>query len=338
MTILNLNLNDPLMKALKAVNSIGGKSLTEEDLKRQRSSMELAGRLAAPSDDVTVTPFTIGEGKGALPCEWVKPDFAHNPKYIILYAHGGGYTCGGLSYARILAAKLATATGFSVVSFEYRLAPEHTYPAQLEDCESVWTYLKKKGYKENQIILAGDSAGGNLVLCFTQKLLSQKKRAPRMLLLFSPWTDMTATSKSYEKYEEKDPFLNKEFILGVRGAYVLGKEGTTEPAGAKESADAAVKAGADPVDFAAPQFSPLYGDLFGFPTTYIQVGKNEVLHDDSTSLYKKLKKAGANAELDVEQDGWHVYQQMPLPLAGRAMKRLSTYVTKEFYGEELLKI
>ena len=316
MTILNLNLNDPLMKALKAVNSIGGKSLTEEDLKRQRSSMELAGRLAAPSDDVTVTPFTIGEGKGALPCEWVKPDFAHNPKYIILYAHGGGYTCGGLSYARILAAKLATATGFSVVSFEYRLAPEHTYPAQLEDCESVWTYLKKKGYKENQIILAGDSAGGNLVLCLTQKLLEKKKKTPRMLLLFSPWTDMTATAKSYEKYEGKDPILNKEFILGVRGAYVLGKEGA-----------------ADPVDFAAPQFSPLYGDLSGFPTTYIQVGKNEVLHDDSTSLYKKLKKAGANAELDVEQDGWHVYQQMPLPVAGRAMKRLAAYVSKEIYGD-----
>ncbi len=313
MAILNLNLNDPLMKALKAVNSIGGKSLTEEDLKRQRSSMELAGRLAAPSDDVAVTPFAIGEGKGALPCEWVKPDLAHNQNNIILYAHGGGYTCGGLSYARILAAKLATATGFSVISFEYRLAPEHTYPAQLEDCECVWNYLKKKGYKENQIILAGDSAGGNLVLCLTQKLLAKKKKMPRMLLLFSPWTDMTATAKSYEKYEGKDPILNKEFILGVRGAYLGVKDKTAE--------------------FTDPKFSPLFGELSGFPTTYIQVGKNEVLHDDSTSLYKKLKKAEVNAELDVEKDGWHVYQQMPLPVAGRAMKRLAAYVSKEIYGE-----
>lgn len=317
MAILNLNLNDPLMKALKAVNSIGGKSLTEEDLKRQRSSMELAGRLAAPSDDVTVTPFTIGEGKGALPCEWVKPDLAHNPNYIILYAHGGGYTCGGLSYARILATKLATATGFSVISFEYRLAPEHTYPAQLEDCESVWNYLKKKGYKENQIILAGDSAGGNLVLCLTQKLLEKKKKMPRMLLLFSPWTDMTATAKSYEKYEGKDPILNKEFILGVRGAYLGVKDKTA--------------------DFADPKFSPLFGELSGFPTTYIQVGKNEVLHDDSTSLYKKLKKAEVNAELDVEKDGWHVYQQMPLPVAGRAMKRLAAYVSQELYGDDKMQ-
>ena len=323
MTILNLNLNDPLMKALKAVNSIGGKSLTEEDLKRQRSSMELAGRLAAPSDDVTVTPFTFGEGKGALPCEWVKPELAHNPNYIILYAHGGGYTCGGLSYARILAAKLATATGFSVVSFEYRLAPEHTYPAQLNDCESVWEYLKKKGYKENQIILAGDSAGGNLALCLTQKLLGKKEKTPRMLLLFSPWTDMTATAKSYEKYEGKDPILNKEFILGVRDAYAGVREKSTETG---DEADEAI-------DFSDPKYSPLYGDLSGFPTTYIQVGKNEVLYDDSTGLYKKLKKAGANAELDVEQDGWHVYQQMPLPVAHRAMKRLAKFVSNEIWGQ-----
>ena len=332
MAILNLNLNDPLMKALKAVNSIGGKSLTEEDLKRQRSSMELAGKLAAPSDDVTIKRCTIGEGKAALPCEWVKPDLAHNPNYIILYAHGGGYTCGGLSYARILAAKGAISTGFSVISFEYRLAPEHTYPAQLNDCESVWKYLKKMGYKEKQILLAGDSAGGNLVLCFTQKLLSNKKRPPRMLLLFSPWTDMTATSKSYEKYEGKDPILNKEFILGVRDAYVgvTGKTGEMD-----ESTTTAT--GKENPDYADPRFSPLFGDFENFPTTYIQVGKNEVLHDDSTSLYKKMKKAGVPAEIDVEQDGWHVYQQMPLPVAGRAMKRLASYVSEEIYGEKTMR-
>ena len=106
MAILKINLNDPLMKAIKAVNSIGGKSLTQEDLKKQRSSMELASKLATPNDGFTVESF-IAEG---VSCEWVKPDLAHNPNYIILYAHGGGYTCGGLGYARILAAKLAIST------------------------------------------------------------------------------------------------------------------------------------------------------------------------------------------------------------------------------------
>ena len=113
MAILKFNLNDPLMKAIKAVNSIGGKSLTEEDLKKQRSNMEMAGKLAAPTGGVTLESFTVKD----IPCEWVRPDLAHNPQYIILYSHGGGYTCGGIAYARILAAKLAVSTGFSVVSF-----------------------------------------------------------------------------------------------------------------------------------------------------------------------------------------------------------------------------
>lgn len=320
MAILNLNLNDPLMKAIKAVNSIGGKSLTEEDLRRQRSAMELAGRLATPSEDVAVSSFSIGEGREKIPCEWVSPEFAHNPNYVILYAHGGGYTCGGLDYARILAAKLAVATGFSVISFEYHLAPEHIYPTQLKDCERVWKYLLEKGYKANRILLAGDSAGGNLALCFTQKLLSKKRKPPRMLLLFSPWTDMTATSKSYATYEGKDPVLTKEYILGVRDAFAAGTRTGDGADGAGES-----------IDFSDSKYSPLYGEFEGFPMTYIQVGKNEVLHDDSTSLYKKIKKAGAEAELDVEKDGWHVYQQMPLPVANRAMKRLAKFVSDQIY-------
>ena len=150
MALLKLNLNDPLMIAIKAVNSIGGKSLTEEDLKRQRSAMERAGKLAAPTSDVTVDEFKVKN----IACEWVRPDFAHNPQYVILYAHGGGYTCGGLGYARILAAKLAVATGFSVVSFEYRLAPEHKYPAPLEDGMKIWNYLIDKGYGPDKVLLA----------------------------------------------------------------------------------------------------------------------------------------------------------------------------------------
>ena len=137
---------------------------------------------------------------------------------------------------------------------------------------------------------------------------------------------MTATSKSYEKYEGKDPILNKEFILGVRDAYV-GVTGKTDE----------TETGKENPDYEDPRFSPLFGDFENFPTTYIQVGKNEVLHDDSTSLYKKMKKAGVPAEIDVEQDGWHVYQQMPLPVAGRAMKRLASYVSEEIYGEKTMR-
>lgn len=304
MALLKLNLNDPLMIAIKAINSIGGKSLTEEDLKRQRSAMERAGKLAAPTSDVTVEEFKVKN----IACEWVKPDFAHNPQYVILYAHGGGYTCGGLGYARILAAKLAVATGFSVVSFEYRLAPEHKYPAPLEDGMKIWKYLMEKGYEPNKVLLAGDSAGGNLVLCMTMKLIKEELVSPKGLILFSPWTDMTATSKSYEKYKEKDPILTKEYVEGVRNAFV-----------------------GEDVDFADPKYSPLYGDFTSFPPTFIMVGRNEILLEDSVQLQKKILKAGGEAIIDIEKDGWHVYQQMPLPIATRAMKRVADYVSKIIY-------
>lgn len=305
MALLNLNFSDPLMKALKAVNSIAGKSLTEEDLKRQRSSMEIAGRLAAPTGGVGLESFNVNE----VPCEWVKPDLAHNPKYVILYAHGGGYTCGGLGYARILAAKLAVSTGFSVVSFEYRLAPEHKYPAALEDGRKVYDYLIEKGYDAKHILMAGDSAGGNLVVCLTQKLLMEGRPSPRMLILFSPWTDMTAKSKSYQQFDGKDPILTKDYVESVREA-VIGAE-------------------AEPSD---PIYSPLFGEFEHFPTTFVQVGRTEILYEDSATLVKKINKTGGKAKLDVEKDGWHVYQQMPLPVASRAMKRLSDYVSNEIYN------
>ena len=305
MALLKLNLNDPLMKAIKAVNTIAGKSVTEEDLKRQRAAMERAGRLAAPTSDVTVEEFSVN----GISCEWVKPDLAHNPQYVILYAHGGGYTCGGLGYARILASKLAVSTGFTVVSFEYRLAPEHKYPAALTDGMSVWNYLMDKGYGAKQIIFAGDSAGGNLVLCMTQKLLKEKVLTPKCLLLFSPWTDMTATAASYEEKKAKDPILTKDYVIGVREA-VIGTD----------------------ADAADEKYSPINGDFTGFPPVLIMVGRNEILLDDSVYLQKRINKAGGKAVIDIEKDGWHVYQQMPLPVANRAMKRLADYVSEVIYG------
>ncbi len=304
MALININLSDPLMKALKAVNSITGKSLTDEDLRRQRQAMELAGKLAAPTGGVTLESFSVEH----IPCEWVRPELAHNPTYVILYAHGGGYTCGGLAYARILAAKLALATGFSVVSYEYRLAPENKFPAALEDGIEVWNYLLDKGFDSNHIIVAGDSAGGHLSVCMTQQFLLEGRKPPRMLLLFSPWTDMTAKSKSYQQYDGKDPILTKHYVESVRDV-VIGTD--VEPA--------------DSI------YSPLYGAFEHFPPALVQVGKTEILYEDSATLVKKINKVGGRAKLDVEQDGWHVYQQMPLPIASRAMKRLADYVSQEIY-------
>ena len=170
------------------VNFISGKNMTPEELKKHRTLAEWAGRLAAPKGDITVNRFKVGK----IRCEAVKSDFAHNPDYVILYAHGGGYVSGGPDYARILAGKLAMATGFTTYSFAYRLAPEHPYPAALDDGMAVWKSLIENKYEADHILLAGDSAGGNLALCMVQRLISESKPLPKEILLFSPWTDTFA--------------------------------------------------------------------------------------------------------------------------------------------------
>lgn len=300
-----INLNNSLMKTLRAVNSLSGKSAEDTDLKNHRKTLERAGRLASPKGSVSIRRFKVGN----IPCEMIKPDFAHNPQYAILYAHGGGYISGGLFFARILAAKMAIATGFTTYSFEYRLAPENPYPAALDDGIAVWEYLTKSRYTPDHIILAGDSAGGNMILRITQELLESVKPVPRCLLMFSPWTDMTGASGSYEEMKNLDPVLTKKYIVDAANAYISGA--------------------GDPSD---PRFSPLYGELAGLPPVFIMAGRNEILLDDSIRLRDGILQAGGSAELDIEEDGWHVYQQMPVPMAKRAMKRLSDYICSEIYG------
>ncbi|MBP5184705.1 MAG: alpha/beta hydrolase [Lachnospiraceae bacterium] len=267
--------------------------------------MERAGLLTAPRENITVTPFCVE----SINCEEITPELAHNPGYAILYAHGGGYVTGNLNYARILGAKLALSTGFTTFSFDYRLAPEHPYPAALEDAVKVFEYLTGL-YPPERILFAGDSAGGNLVLCLAQKLLAEGKKLPDMLLLFSPWTDMTATAPSYETYKNMDPILTKEYVTEAAKVYIAGQGSDDDP-----------------------RFSPLSGTLSGLPHVYIMAGRNEILLDDSLRLRDKILELDGDVTLDLDEDGWHVYQQMPLPIAAQALKRLSAHVSSRIYGD-----
>ena len=218
---------------------------------------------------------------------------------------GGGYTCGQLGYARILASKLALATGFDVLSFEYRLAPEHPFPAAIEDAVAMWDYLMYMGYGARDVIVAGDSAGGNLALELDLKLKEQGRAQPRGLVLFSPWTDMTASGKSYRTCKALDPMLTMEYIAAVREAYT----------------------GPD-ADWSRPCYSPLFADLRGLPPTLVQVGTNEILKSDSERLVENLQKAGVYAQLEVYPECWHVFQQMPIRRAAVAMESAGRFVQR----------
>ena len=148
----------------------------------------------------------------------------------------------------------------------------------------------------------------SLVLALMLHLRDRKREMPNSAFLLSPWTDMTASAPSYKEYEKVDPVLTIQYITGVRDVFI--------------------PEGADPGEAI---YSPLYGDFKGFPPVLVQVGQNEVLLDDSRSLAYRIENAGGSVTLDVEKEGWHVYQQMPIALATRAMKRLSAFVTDTIY-------
>ena len=149
----------PMMKAIKAVHSVTSTGSTQpEDLERQRAAQELFGRLVTPNLLINTTPITVND----VSAEWVRMNQGHDRRHVVLYCHGGGYTCGQLGYARVLASKLALSTGCDVLSFEYRLAPEAPYPSAIDDALRVWDYLMYMGIGARDVIVAGDSAGGNL--------------------------------------------------------------------------------------------------------------------------------------------------------------------------------
>lgn len=293
---------DPLMRALKAIHSAGSPdSMTPEDLERQRRSQEVLGRLAAPMAGMEYTEFALRN----MACAWTRLRAPHGRRHAILYCHGGGYTSGNLGYARVLASKLAHVTGYDVLSFEYRLAPEHPYPAAVEDALQAWDHLMLLGYGAQDIILAGDSAGGNLALVLCLRLRGAGRRLPGGLVLFSPWTDMTMSGPSYGERAAIDPMLTVHYIDAVRRAYAPGE------------------------DFSHPELSPLFGDLSGFPRTLVQVGDHEILFSDAQRLAEAFRRQNVPARLEVSEGMWHVFQMFPSKKAAAALQSVARFLLEE---------
>ncbi|MFI3212062.1 MAG: alpha/beta hydrolase [Eubacteriales bacterium] len=268
------------------------------DIEKHRQSQDYFGALLSNKKEINITEKNIDGMYG----EWVAANRVHMKKHVILYCHGGGYATGSCIYARTLTTKLATSTSMDVFSFDYRLAPEHPYPAALEDAMKAWNYLMMIGYGARDVIIAGDSAGGNLALALTLKLKSEERLLPRGLVLLSPWTDLLLGGKSHHKKAEIDPVLTKAYLDEMISYY------------------------AEKEDLSNPFISPLYGDFTGFPPTYIQVGENEILLSDATLLQKRLIKANVSVKLDVFPGMWHVFQMSPLKMAYEAMDKNAEFI------------
>ena len=286
----NLNLMNFIKKAHGLVENI--------DIEKHRQSQDYLGTLLTSKRDLKITPIDIG----GMYAEWICTERIHSKKYVILYCHGGGYSTGSSLYARSITTKLASSTSIDVISFDYRLAPENPYPAALEDAMKAWEYLLLLGYGGREIILAGDSAGGNLALVLTHKLKQENRILPKSLILISPWTDLLSTGKSHNTRADLDPILNEVYL------------------------NAMIKNYADGEDTKNPLISPLYGDFRGFPPTYIQVGDYEVLLNDSTLLEKKMLKDDVLVRIDIFKEMWHVFQMSPFKTAYDSIDRIANFI------------
>lgn len=210
---------------------------------------------------------------------------------LFVYFHGGGYLVGSPRSHGDLIARISAATGAAGLCLVYRRAPEHVFPAAIEDALEACRGLMDRGVDLSQVAFIGDSAGGNLALATTLALRDAGEPLPGALVLLSPWTDLEAKGESYRTRASADPIHQRGMILGMAGRYL---------------------AGADP---AQPLASPLNADLTGLPPLLVQVGDRETVLDDSRNIVAAARAAGVDARLQVWAEMIHVFQQFPEDLA-----------------------
>jgi len=223
---------------------------------------------------------------------WALPVGADTSK-VILYTHGGGFAVGSAASHRKLAGHLAKQLGVTAVVIDYRRAPEHPFPAQIEDATAVYRELLARGFQARDIATSGDSAGGNLAIATVLKLRDDGVALPGAVIAFSPWLDMEHVGKTLETHAATDALVSKAILQGMSGMF-LGEGGSRTN----------------------PLANPLKANYQGFPRLYINAGSHETLLDNATQLESIAKDAGVQVTLSVVEGMQHVF---PF-LAGRAVE------------------
>ncbi len=272
---------------------------TEMSIPERRATMDAWDKAYPVADDVTVASAKVAE----VPVEWITAPNASEDA-VLLFLHGGGYVIGSPDSHRHLVANLSEETGLQGLLVDYRLAPEDPFPAAVEDAISVYAALLTHGFEAEEIVVAGDSAGGGLVIAMMLAIRDANLPLPAAGICLSPWNDLTGTAKSLETNASVDPTVTKESLDFFAGEY-LGEE-----------------------DAQNPYASPLFGDFTGLPPLLIQVGSVEVLLDDAVMLAERAKEAGVSVTLEVWDEMihvWHRYYPV-LQEAREANARIGEYV------------
>jgi len=269
------------------------------DVAAERERYEAQLRSLKPAAGVSFAEVDAG-GRPAL---WVDPPQARR-EGAILYLHGGLFLVGSLPGYRSLAAAIAVSAGMRVLLLDYRLAPEHSFPATIDDTRAAYLWLLAQGLTPEQVVVAGDSAGGGLAMALLLALRDEGQSLPRAAVCLSPWVDLLADDGSRLSKAKSDQVLTTANLLRAAALYLSG---------------------ADPQ---APLASPLYGDLTGLPPLLIQVGSDEILLDDATRLADKAEAAGVDVSLEVWPGMFHVWQMLSVfvPEGGQALAGIGRFI------------
>lgn len=255
----------------------------------RRRRLDEVASIDPPPADVAFTPLTIGD----IPGEWSLAPGA-DPGRVLLFLHGGGYCSGSIASHRGMVARIGQAAGIRTLAVGYRLAPEHPFPAALDDALAAFRFLRGEGLPACAIAIGGDSAGGGLTLACMLRLRASGEDLPACAWLVSPWVDLEMTGESMRTEDAADPLIHGDYLKGLAATYLDGH---------------------DPRD---PLASPLHADLTGLPPTLAQVGSSETLLDDAVRVTRALGAAEVRVDLEIWPGmihAWHLWA--PRLAAGR---------------------
>jgi monoterpene epsilon-lactone hydrolase len=262
-----------IIQMLKANPVVGNPSVEET-----RAGFEQMAAMFPVAADVKCEPVDAG----GIKAEWVTAPGADAGRSV-LYLHGGGYVIGSINTHRDLAAHISRAARSRVLVIDYRLAPEHPFPAAVEDSVAAYRWMLASGLKSSRIAVAGDSAGGGLTVATLVAIRDAKLPIPGAGICLSPWVDLEGVGDSMKSKASVDPIVQKEGLLQMAAHYLAGQNPRS------------------------PLAAPLYADLAGLPPLLIQVGTAETLLDDSTRLAERARKAGVKVTLEPWENMIHVF-------------------------------
>jgi len=275
----------------------------EASFVEQRAALEALTATAPLPEDVSITPVSAGGVSAA----WVAAPNAR-PDRTILYLHGGGYCIGSIGTHSRLAADLSRTAAARLLLLDYRLAPEHPFPAALDDAMCAYRWLLDKQVQPRQVAIVGDSAGGGLTAATLLALRDEGQPLPAAGVCLSPWLDLTLSGGSMDAKAAADPMVQRAPLKRMADAYVGGG------------------------DVRAPLASPLFGDLAGLPPLLVQVGTAETLLDDSTRFAERVREAGGDVTLEVWDEMVHVWHAFAfvLPEGREAIDKIAAFLDERW--------